>query len=41
VIIGDKGFAGTRFDTFITEQLNACLIRPDRENEQPRHRKRV
>lgn len=36
VIIGDKGFAGREFETFITEELHAHLIRPDRKDERPR-----
>lgn len=36
VIIGDKGFAGREFETFVTDELNAHLIRPDRKNETPR-----
>ncbi|AIT60024.1 MULTISPECIES: IS982 family transposase [Actinomycetes] len=36
VIIGDKGFAGREFETFITEDLGAHLIRPDRKDEKPR-----
>ncbi len=35
VFIGDKGFAGTRFESFVTG-LGAHLIRPDREDEAPR-----
>lgn len=36
VILGDKGFAGKDFERFITEDLGAHLIRPDRKDEQPR-----
>lgn len=36
VIIGDKGFAGREFENFITEDLGAHLIRPDRKDENPR-----
>ncbi|GAB3535120.1 hypothetical protein GCM10027403_12270 [Arthrobacter tecti] len=36
VILGDKGFAGREFETFITEELGATLIRPDRKDEKPR-----
>lgn len=36
VILGDKGFAGREFETFITEDLGAALIRPDRKDEKPR-----
>ncbi|MDQ0923800.1 hypothetical protein QF038_002308 [Pseudarthrobacter sp. W1I19] len=36
VILGDKGFAGRDFERFITEDLHAHLIRPDRKDEKPR-----
>ena len=36
VILGDKGFAGRDFETFITGELGAHLIRPDRKGETPR-----
>jgi hypothetical protein len=36
VILGDKGFAGRDFEAFITENLGATLIRPDRKDEKPR-----
>lgn len=36
VILGDKGFAGAEFEAFITEQLGAHLVRPDRKDEKPR-----
>jgi Transposase DDE domain len=36
VILGDKGFAGKEFERFITEDLGAHLIRPDRKDEKPR-----
>lgn len=36
VILGDKGFAGREFERFITEDLHAHLIRPDRKDEKPR-----
>ncbi|GAB3537441.1 IS982 family transposase [Arthrobacter tecti] len=36
VIVGDKGFAGAEFETFITDELHAKLIRPDRKNEKKR-----
>jgi len=36
VILGDKGFAGRDFERFITEDLGAYLIRPDRKDEKPR-----
>jgi hypothetical protein len=36
VILGDKGFAGRDFEAFITKDLGATLIRPDRKDEKPR-----
>lgn len=36
VILGDKGFAGRDFERFVTEDLRATLIRPDRKDEEPR-----
>jgi hypothetical protein len=36
IIVGDKGFAGKAFEAFITEELEAELIRPDRRDENPR-----
>lgn len=36
IILGDKGFAGRDFEQFITTELGAHLIRPDRQNEKPR-----
>ena len=36
IILGDKGFAGREFEAFITENLGATLIRPDRKDEKPR-----
>ena len=36
VILGDKGFAGRDFETFITDDLGAHLIRPDRKDEPAR-----
>jgi hypothetical protein len=36
VILGDKGFAGRDFEDFITGELGARLIRPDRKDETPR-----
>ena len=36
VIVGDKGFAGRHFEAFITGELDAELIRPDRKDEKPR-----
>ena len=36
VIVGDKGFAGREFETFIADELGAHLVRPDRKDENPR-----
>jgi hypothetical protein len=36
VILGDKGFAGRDFERFITEDLGATLVRPDRNDVKPR-----
>jgi hypothetical protein len=36
IIVGDKGFAGRDFEAFITSQLGAHLIRPDRKDEPAR-----
>lgn len=36
MILGDKGLAGRNFEAFITEDLGATLIRPDRKDEKPR-----
>ena len=36
VILGDKGLAGRDFEAFITENLGATLIRPDRKDEKAR-----
>jgi hypothetical protein len=36
VIVGDKGFVGKDFEAFITNELGAELIRPDRRDEKPR-----
>lgn len=36
VILADKGFAGKQFEAFITGDLKAHLLRPDRKDEQPR-----
>ena len=33
VIVGDKGFAGRKFENFITAELEAELIRPARKDE--------
>ena len=35
VILGDKGFAGRDFEAFITSELGAHLICPDRKDETP------
>jgi hypothetical protein len=36
VILADNGFTGRDFERFITIELGAHLIRPDRKNEKPR-----
>ena len=36
VIVGNKGFAGREFESFITDELGAQLIRPDHQDEKPR-----
>lgn len=36
VFIADKGFSGQDFEAFITDQLGAHLVRPDRKDERPR-----
>lgn len=36
VIVDDKGFAGRQFESFITDELGAQLIRPGRQDEKPR-----
>jgi len=36
VLLGDKGFAGHDFETFITDKLGAHFARPDRKNEPAR-----
>ena len=36
VILGDKGFAGRDFEAFISNDLHAHLIRPDRKDEPAR-----
>ena len=36
-ILGDKGFAGRDFEAFISNDLQAHLIRPDRKDEPPRY----
>ena len=36
VLLGDKGFAGRDFERFVTDQLGAQFVRPDRANEPAR-----
>lgn len=36
VILADKGFAGKEFEAFVTDELGAHLVRPDRKDEKPR-----
>lgn len=36
VIMADKGFAGKEFEAFVTDELGAHLVRPDRKDEKPR-----
>jgi hypothetical protein len=36
IILGDKGFAGRDFEAFISHDLQAHLVRPDRKDEPPR-----
>ena len=36
VIVGDKGFAGKQLEDFVTNDLGAHLVRPDRKDETPR-----
>lgn len=36
VLVGDKGFAGRDFESFVRDDLGAHLIRPDRKDEKPR-----
>lgn len=36
IILADKGFAGADFEAFITTELGAHLLRPDRRNEPAR-----
>jgi hypothetical protein len=36
LIVGDKGFAGAEFETFIHDHLGAHLVRPDRKDEKRR-----
>ncbi|BAC19815.1 putative transposase (plasmid) [Corynebacterium efficiens YS-314] len=35
VILADKGFAGKEFEAFVTDELGAHLVRPDRKDESP------
>jgi hypothetical protein len=37
VLIGDKGFAGRDFETFVSDELGAHFLRPDRKDETVRH----
>jgi hypothetical protein len=37
VILGDKGFAGRAFETFVHDQLGAHLVRTDQKEEPARH----
>jgi hypothetical protein len=37
VILADKGFSGREFETFLREDLQVPLLRPDRADEPPRH----
>lgn len=37
IIVGDKGFAGRAFESFVTDDLHAHFIRPDRRDETQRH----
>ncbi|WP_186759899.1 hypothetical protein [Arthrobacter alpinus] len=39
MILADEGFAGRDFARFITEDLGAHLMRPDRKDEKPRLRR--
>jgi hypothetical protein len=39
IILGDKGFAGRDFESFIRDELGAHLLRPDRRDEPVRHGK--
>ena len=36
MIVGDKGFAGKQLEDFVTNELGAHLVRPDRKDETPR-----
>lgn len=48
IIVGDRGFGSTELETFITSELEATMIRPDRrpdrrpdsKDEKPRFGKR-
>lgn len=37
VLRADKGFAGHEFETFVSDYLGACFLRPDRRGESARH----
>ena len=37
VLLGDKGFAGRDFESFIHDDLHIHLLRPDRKDENPQH----
>lgn len=37
VLLGDKGFAGRDFETYIHDDLHVHLLRPDRKDETTRH----
>lgn len=36
IFVADKGFSGQDFEAFVTDQLGAHLVRPDRKDERPR-----
>ena len=37
ILVGDKGFAGREFETFIHDELHAEFVRPDRRDETQKH----
>ena len=39
VVLGDKGFAGKDFESFLTSELGVHFVRPDRKDEPTRHGK--
>ncbi|UKY49910.1 hypothetical protein KI385_14505 [Streptomyces inhibens] len=41
VILADKGFAGRKFEVFLTERLGVRLVHPDRKNEPVDHSRLV